>query len=234
MKNVFLLGVVVLAISLGYVLVNGSLANAQCVPVYGGGVSCPSVNIAINKQVAHPQTGSFVDNVGVNDPKFSVEQTVTFHLVVTNVGNSAIAQVVVHDVFPQFVNFVSGPGSFDTNSKTLTFEVTSLQVGESRTFIVQGKVVPENQLPSDLGTACVTNQSSATSNTGQVASDNAQFCIQRRVLGGQPGQPSTAVVVFPPSQVTQIPATGVNLLQLLALAPTALVGLLLRKRAVLT
>lgn len=229
MKRFFAIGIISLLIAGGVVFVNTSVLADTCTPLYGGGVTCPNITIAVNKTVQHPQTGAFVDNLGLNDTKFSAEQTVTFQLVVTNTGNASIPQITVRDTFPQFTNFIAGPGTFNNDTKVLTFEVTSLAVGESRTFTVQGKVVGENQLPADVGIACPVNQVAVTANTGQMASDTSQFCIARRVLGGVP--PSKGAQVFPPTPVTQIPAAGVELVTLFALLPTGLAGFMLRKRS---
>ena len=228
MKKLIGIIFVSLAIAAVYAFVNTNVLAESCTPIYGYGQQCaPGVNIAVNKLIANPQSGSFVDNLGINDPKHVAEQTVNFNIIVTNTGSTNIAHVEVKDVFPQFINFISGPGNFDNNTKTLTFEVTSLNVGESRTFALQGKVVPENSLPADQGIMCVTNQAFVATNEGKTSADNAQLCIERKVLGGQTGK----VVVFPPSKVTQIPATGVSIIQLLILAPTTLIGFILRKKA---
>jgi hypothetical protein len=146
---------------------------------------------------------------------------------VTNTGGALIPRVVVQDVFPQFVNFTSGPGNFNTNTKTLTFEVTNLNVGESRTFALQGQVVSENDLPQNTGIACVTNQAIATTNMGQSSYDNAQLCIER------PGQPSKGAVIIPPSAVPQIPVTGPDVLQIVGLGLAGMLGFIIRKKTAL-
>lgn len=226
-KSLFLL-LATLAVAGLYVVVN-SKVTAQCTPIYGGGEQCPATNIAVNKTVQNPQTNAFVDNLGVNDPKFSAEQIVNFQIVVTNTGGALIPRVVVKDVIPQFVNFVSGPGSFDSATKTLTFEVTSLNVGESRTFSIVAKTVAENELPQDVGIACPTNIVTVTTNENKSAQDTAQFCIERKVLGAQP--PTQAVKVFPPSKVTIVPVTGPEVLYVFAFVPTALLGFAIQRRA---
>lgn len=200
-------------------------AQAQCTPVYGGGVTCSAIAVSINKTVANPQTAVFVDNLGVNDPKFAVEQIVNFRLAVTNTTNQSIGRVMVKDIFPQFVSFVSGPGSFDANSKTLSFEVANLNANETRTFDVQGKTAAENQLPASAGIVCVTNQATATLDDGRLTQDNSQLCVEKKVIGAQ-------VVVTKGGVVTQIPSTGPELYSLLILVPSALLGAVLRKKAI--
>ncbi len=227
-------------------------ADSSCTPIYGGGQTCVQTgNISINKTVQNPQTGVFVDNLGINDPKFAPGQTINFQIAVTDTGGQLLNQVFVTDTFPQFVTSVSGPGSFNTSTNTQSFEVDNLQPNETRTFNLSAQAVAENQLSSD--TNCVVNQSSATAN-GQTSQDNAQFCIQK---SAQPvttttpatttttmvnGQPVTTVVnqptetkgglkVFPAPQTVTTPPTGPEALPLLGMLPTGLLGYFLRKKS---
>lgn len=202
-------------------------ADVSCQPIYGGGETCIQVgNVFINKTVQNPQTGSFVDNLGVNDPKHSPSSNVTFQITVTNNGGNTISKVTVKDILPQFVDFVSGTGNFDSNSKTLTFEVGDLKAGESRTFTVVGKTQTQDKFSQ--GITCVVNQSTANNN-GQESSDNAQFCIEKPVLGEVTTK--GGLKVFPSQPVTKAPATGPEMLGLLGLIPSGALGFYLRKRA---
>lgn len=206
--------------------------TVECQPIYGGGQTCPQApNIAINKQVKNLQTGSFVDNLNVNDPKFSPNQNVSFKIILTNTGNVNMASVNIRDIFPQFVNFTSGPGSFDTNTKTLSFTVSNLNVNESRTFDVSGQVISSDQLPNDKGIVCVVNQAIATVSTNgqQTSQDNSEFCIQKQVLAETT---KGGLKVFPQPQVVTTPSTGPEAWALLALLPSGVLGFLLRKRSI--
>jgi uncharacterized repeat protein (TIGR01451 family) len=207
-------------------------AAVSCQPVYGGGQTCIQVgNIVINKTVAHPQTSAFVDNLGQNDAKFRPEQVVTFQIVVTNVSDSDIARVTVTDTYPNFVSFSGGPGNFDANTKVLTFSFDGLRRGESKTFTLQGVVAPANQLPADKGVVCVVNQAFARSEpTGDQAQDNAQFCIEKQVVGVDivPGKGGPQIVQQP-TPVTVVPKTGPELAALAGLFSTGALGVFLRR-----
>lgn len=213
----------------------GSVSAAvSCQPIYGGGQTCIEVGkIVINKTILNPSTNTFVENLGINDPKHQPSSLVTFQLVVTNVSDSDISRINVVDTFPNFVNFSSGPGTFDTNTKTLSFSFDNLKRGESRTFTLQGTVVAANQLPADQGVVCVVNQVSAKSEpTGEGAQDNAQFCIEKQIIGVEvPGKGGPVVIPqkpVPPS--VGIPKTGPELLPLVALIPMGALGAFLRKK----
>jgi uncharacterized repeat protein (TIGR01451 family) len=226
--NKIFLSVFALAIFILMASAQGALANTACQPIYGGGQTCVQVgNVVINKTVQNPQTAAFVDNLNINDPKFAPASSVKFNITVTNTGSSAIAKTTVKDTLPQFVNFVSGSGSFDSNTKVLTFDVENLAAGESRTFTIAAKVTDSGQLPADQGITCVVNQALATSENGQQSSDNSQFCIQKPVLGETKG----GLKVFPAPAVTTTPSTGPEMLPLIGLIPSAVAGFFLRRKS---
>jgi uncharacterized repeat protein (TIGR01451 family) len=201
--------------------------GTPCEPVYGGGEVCVSKGqILINKTVKNPQSGAFVDNLSLsNDPKYSADQTVEFQLTLTNTGKETLNDVTVTDTFPSFITFESGNGTFDSNSKTLTFKVTDLKAGESRIFVVKGKVVSISSLPSDQAVTCVVNQVKAKSSENE-SSDVSQFCIEKVITTTKGGLP-----VMPAPVITQTPSTGAESLALIGLIPAAVGGLFLRRRS---
>lgn len=201
--------------------------GAPCEPVYGGGEVCVSKGqILINKTVKNPTSGVFTDNLSLtNDPKYSANSTVEFQLTLTNTGQNTLNEVTVTDIFPSFLTFESGPGSFDSNSKTLTFKVNDLKAGESRVFTVSGKVVAVSSLPADQAVTCVVNQAKAKSSENE-SSDVSQFCIEKVITTTKGGLP-----VMPAPQMTQTPSTGGEMLALVGLIPAAGAGIFLRRRS---
>lgn len=203
------------------------LANADCTQLYGGGVSCPpSFNFTINKLVLTPGKGggSFVDNLSINDPKYSAGQSVQYKLIVSNTGNQTIPQLYIKDAFPTYVNYVSGAGNYDANSKTLSFTISNLNPGQSQTFFLNGKVVDASAMPSDKSIICVSNQATATDTNGATDSDQSQLCIQRSTTG--------TPQVLPAATVNTTPPTGPEMLPLALLFPGGLGGLLMRKKSI--
>lgn len=213
-----------------FVAVPISFAAISCQPIYGGGQTCVSVGgITVDKTVINPQTRKMVDSLGINDPKFSANSIVTFQIALTNATDSLITHIDVKDMFPQFVNFNTGTGTFDPNNKTLTFGVDNLAANEKRVFTLVGKVVDINQLPAAQSITCVVNQVSATANQGATSQDNSQFCIQKK-----PPTPQVTKGGFPvlsPVPITTTPSTGPETLILFSLIPTSAIGLFLIKKA---
>jgi uncharacterized repeat protein (TIGR01451 family) len=199
-------------------------AYADCQALYGGGQTCTSYSFSLQKfvQVPSQSWGDFVNNLSINDPKFSLSQTVNFRLIVTNTGSNNIQSVTIVDTFPQFVSFVSGPGSFNSSNNTLTFVVNNLNVGQSQTFNVSGKIA-NSGVPQ--GITCVVNQAVGTDNNGDTNTTSSQLCIQNVV------SPTPTPVILPVAQVKTTPPTGPEMLPLFGLIPVALGGLFLRKRS---
>lgn len=157
--------------------------GAGCTPIYGGGVDCPpNEQLLLDKKVKHPTTNVYVDNITLSDSKFAVGQTVVFQLTVENIGSTNLSNVTASDTLPSYVEFVSGPGSYDVSTRKLTMTISSLSAGERRTFEINTKVVPMAQLPSNQIVTCVVNSAEARVNN-QVNSDTAQICIEKQVLG---------------------------------------------------
>lgn len=155
---------------------------AGCTPIYGGGVECPRPGqILIDKKVLNPATAIFVDNLGPTDPKYRPSQFVTFQILVKNSGDQSLSTVTVTDKIPQFVDFISGPGSFDSNSKTLSFTVKDLPGGISQLYTVKGRTVHQALLPQGKNIVCPVNVVDAASDN-QKDHDESQFCIEKEMV----------------------------------------------------
>lgn len=212
--------------------------TSSCQPIYGGGQICVQAgDLQLNKTVRNPQSGAFVENLGVNDPKYGPDQDVSFQIMVTNTGNDKLTNITVKEIFPQHVTYLSGPGTVDNAKKVVTFTVDALNPNETKTFTFTGKIAPANNLPNDKNVVCVINRVSAKVGDKE-STDNAQFCIQKGVAP-QPGQPTQpgqvtkgGLPVMPPTQVTTTPSTGPEALALLALLPSGVLGYIFRKKSI--
>ncbi len=168
-----------------------AIASWYCEPVYGGGERCWGTGeIIIDKVVRNPGTGAFVDNLGVNDPKFAPDQEVLYQIQVKNIGQGTFAKVNVKDTFPNYLDFVWGPLGWDANARELRFDLSDLKPGETRKFEVMAKVFGTSRLPEDKSLICVVNTARVEAE-GKSDEDQAQICFEKKVLG-----------------VTQLPPTG--------------------------
>lgn len=151
----------------------------------------PSSQINLNKQVKNPQNGQFVENLNFNDYRFLPEQEVIFKLEVRNSGQVDLNNIQIKDKVPDFVDFISGPGNFDNNTKTLNFTIDRLKPGESKAYELTAKIKKEAELPANMGT-CLTNFAEARMNE-LVSQDTAVFCVETRVLGVTRELPKTGM-----------------------------------------
>jgi len=209
-----------------------SYADTSCQPIYGGGQSCIATNnIVVNKTVLNPQTNQFVNNLGINDPKYFPGYIATFQISITNTGNNNVSRIDVKDIFPQYVSFGAGAGTFNSSSNTLTFTLTDLAPNETRKYSIVGRVFNAEQIPVATGsTVCVVNQAIAMIDGNTVSQDNAQFCIEKSTAatvtttkGGFP--------VYSSVSTMSTPNTGAESLVLLGLIPTGIAGLFLRRKS---
>jgi uncharacterized repeat protein (TIGR01451 family) len=177
-----------------------------CTTQYGGTQTCRPSDLLINKLVKNPVNGNFVENLSSSDPSFSPGSEVLFQLTIKNVSGETFNPVVVKDVLPSYLTFVSGPGTYDAASRTLTFTLNNLIAGETRNIQIMAKV-----LPTTVSFVCVTNYAEARADiVGRHDSDTAQFCIQT---------------------TTTLPVAGYNdLLLLVPFAGLALTGIALLKK----
>lgn len=224
----FILSLSLTGLILGATLMPSNVL-AECTQTYGGSESCVSSSeFSIEKLVQRPgKAGDYVANLSINDSKYSPSNTVSFKIVVKNTGSKDISNLTISDKFPQFLSFTSGNGSFDANTGVLTINAGSVKAGESKTYIVTGKLADSNLMPSDQGIICLINQAQATDDSGATNTVNSQFCVQKQVLGTT--QP---LVYTTKGGLVSTPATGPEMLPLISLIPGALGGFYLRRKSI--
>lgn len=226
-KTTLILPLSVALFALSSVPAIADYGSTQCQPIYGGGNTCVTTpNLEINKTVQNPSTNLYVDNLSVSDPKFAIGQTVTFKITVKNTSNTGLTNLTVTDILPDFVDFVSGVGSFDSKTRSLTIKLDKLESNEARDFYVQVKV--RSELPVDQNVTCVVNQSIITVGDKK-SQDNSQFCIEKAVV--TPTTTKGGLKVFPPAKVQKTPDTGPEAVALFGLIPSAVGGLFLRRKS---
>ena len=226
MKNIFKTLVITTAFISVFTLAPKVFANCQ--EIYGGSQNCTTTHtFSVQKLVQDPgkTTGSFVGNLSKNDAKYAPDSTVNFEIKVTNTSSQTIKTLAVKDVFPKYLKFVSGNGTFDKNTGTLTFTVKDLGAGETQTFKVTGKIDPQSSFSNDQGVVCLVNKVNVSDSNGAVNSSSSQFCVEKQVLG-------TSFPTFPSDNtLTTTPATGPEMLYVFGLIPTGLAGIALRKKS---
>ena len=231
-KSILIIPALLMLFGFSPITASADYGSSPCQPIYGGGDTCATTpQLEINKKVQNPKSTLFVDNLSVSDPRFSASQTVTFKITVKNASTEKLSNLTISDILPNFVDFVSGVGTFDSKTNTLTLKLDKLESNEVRDFYIQAKVKSNNSLPTDQNVTCIVNQS-IIEVSGKKSQDNSQFCIEKSVPA--PVNPATTkggLKVFPPTQAQKTPETGPEAIALFGLIPSAIGGMLLRRKS---
>ncbi len=216
MKKLFalILIVVVSAVLAGNAYASGSAyGQNDCKTVYGVGTACSqNVSFTIDKLIqTSNKGGEFVDNLTMNDPLFGVNQDVIFQIKVKNTGSKTINDMKIVDTLPAELTFTAGPGSYNSDAKTLTINVDSLEAGKEAVYFVSTKVTAAT-------TNCPVNNVVATAG-GISASDNSGFCM------------NTSTVIMEKPVINKVPATGPETSILFSLPALSAAGFYLKKKA---
>jgi uncharacterized repeat protein (TIGR01451 family) len=190
-RNCFLAVITYILLLVGYVYADGNIygGTPNCVPVYGGGVSCPKLGeVLIDKKVINPSTGIYVDNLGPSDPKFRPQQIITFQVFVKNPGDTAIDKIIVTDTLPRLFDFMTGPGNYDGNTGKLTWEVVNLAPSDTQVFEIKGRISHVAKFPEGMTVICPTNEFpqpinyvDAQASNGQTDHDEARYCLEKEI-----------------------------------------------------
>lgn len=161
------------------------LAAVRCETQYGGREVCVRTGqLQVDKEVFNPQEKKFVDNLGLNDYKFSPGEEVAFKIKVKNVGDAPLSGVNVMDTLPSLLNS-SGGSPF--------FQIKELKVGETKEQEIKVRVVSADKFPGDKSIVCVVNAAQAVSGEDKDR-DTTQLCLERK-LPLEKGAPA----VLPPT-----------------------------------
>ena len=149
---------------------------------YGGETT--QGKVLVDKLVRNPQSGEYVDNLGLSDPKYFAENAVFFKIVVQNTGGSTLSSIKVEDILPAYVSYVSG-GSYNPASRIVVFTFQDVKPGERKSEILQLKAYPEVKLPGSKTIVCPTNKVIAYAVENGSDEDTAQFCIEKRPMAAR-------------------------------------------------
>lgn len=116
-------------------------------------------SVRLNSTVKDPEVADLAlvktdDTDPANDP-LEPGAAVTYTLTVTNHGPEASTNAVVTDVLPKGLDYVSG-GSYDADTRTVTFDVDTLAKEASKDFVIEATIAdPYNGTAPLVNMACV-------------------------------------------------------------------------------
>lgn len=199
MKKSLFISAALIAAILSFIVKTSFADQYGCSGQYNGCSSNQTITIDkfVGKVVTSGNSTSieYVDNLGVNDTRFKGNDSIYFQLKVKNTSSVTENNINVVDSIPSYLDPVSGPGSFDSNTRQIKFTIDSLQPNEEKVFTVQMQLKSQSQLNAMNDGDCEMNKASASVNSAY-DEDTAQFCVSK----------STQTV----TGVTQVPSTGAN------------------------
>ena len=176
---------------------------------------CQSYSMLVDKMVQKSGTSEYVDNLSVSDPRYKPSEYVMFKVIIKNTSTTTFGGMTAKDFVPNYLTPIEGPGTFDSATRTISWDAGSFAVDEQKTYYFKMQINSQANLPADQGLFCLINKVQAWSNS-ITDDDSSQFCIEKQVA-------------VPP----KVPSAGPELGLVLIAGEMALagVGIYLRKRA---
>ena len=144
-----------------------------------GGVGRPG-QILVDKTIKNPISGEWFDNLDSSLVVFSAQNIIDFKIKVKNTGDKKLSNINITEILPPYVDFLSGPGEYKSDSRELSWSIGELEAGGEQLYDLQLKVWEAEKLPQG-GTICVANRVEAEAE-GQKDVDTSQFCLETRIL----------------------------------------------------
>ena len=142
---------------------------------------CQSYSMLVDKMVQIPGTSNYVDNLSVSDPRYKPSEFVMFKVIIKNTSTTTFGGMTAKDYVPAYLTPIEGPGTFDTSSRIVSWDVGSFAVDEQKTYYFKMQINSQANLPTDQGLFCLVNKAQAWSNT-TTDDDSSQFCIEKQVV----------------------------------------------------
>lgn len=173
MKKIFAL--ILFVFSLLFVV---SSIKASCGGQYES--PCQSYSIIVDKTVQKPGTSDYVDNLSVSDPRYKPSNYVMFRVTIKNASTVNFGGMTAKDYVPSYLTPIEGPGTFDSSTRTVSWDPGAFAVNEEKVYYFKMQIAPQANLPADKGLFCLVNKAQAWSNT-TTDDDSSQFCIEKQV-----------------------------------------------------
>ncbi len=232
---------------------------SSCIQIYNGGTSCyQSDVITINKKVLKPtldvtnnqklSADDFIENSSLTQPFTKANSLSAFRLEIANLSDRELKDIVVTDILPEkYLTYVTSEGTYDTKTRTTSFNLDSLKAGETHFFTIQVMTAMGTFLPSDP--ICTVNQAKVNANDkiffilpkAVESQDNARFCLTKNESGSTllpdntpqktiPDKSTGGLPVQETAPVGKTPETGAETLALFGLISSGLAGIFFRRK----
>lgn len=161
------------------------VASSPVLAQYGGGGG-DDLSVLIDKTIAKPGTcskgnpssGNYRDNLSSSsDEIFQPSELICFRVRVKNTSNRTLDDIVVRDIFPEYVNPLVGPGVYDAERREIRYEIDSLGEDQENIQYIEARIVDTNDLPDSDSIIRQVNKVDARSENA-FDEDTAQFFVE--------------------------------------------------------
>lgn len=129
-----------------------------------------------------PGAIEYVDNLTPSDTRFQPGMNIMFKIRVKNTSSVTLNNVMVSDKAPQYMEPIEGPGTYDANTRIISFNAGTFAPNEEKIYYFKMQWAAQDKLPADRGLLCASNYVRAyTNNTSD--DDTAQACVEKQVVG---------------------------------------------------
>jgi len=154
------------------------------------GQPAPVESLLVDKQVSKPVTKAkggilqyeYVENLTPSDVRFQPGADIFFKVRVKNTSTVTLTNVMVLDKIPWYLDAIEGPGSYDANSRSISFNAGTFAPNEEKIYYFKMQWFAQDKLPADRGLMCVSNYVKAYTNNA-ADDDTAQACVEKQVVG---------------------------------------------------
>lgn len=157
----------------------GSFSNEVVAQYYSQGSS--SYSVSIDKKIRPIDVKEFKDNLYISEKIFSENEQIEFQVVVENTGNGELKNLQVKDTLPKSLSLLYFPGLLDSSDVNVGWTIPTLGGGETRTYVIRGKI--DNSPVSNYANQTVKQTNRVCVSNAKVSDcDNASYYIAKQVV----------------------------------------------------
>ena len=113
--------------------------------------------VSIDKKIRPINDDKYYDNISRDQKVFVSDDLMDFNIVVANTGKDILYDLVVTDYYPVVNQIILAPGEINKENRTVTWKISSLGVGETRSFNLRAKVATDSAAAAQTNVATVKN-----------------------------------------------------------------------------
>lgn len=134
--------------------------------------------ISVDKKVRSVNETTFYNNIEKSQKVFFEGDVIEYSIAIENTGSEVLNNIAVVDKLPTNLSLIFYPGAYDRTGNKVTWTIDALKPAEIKTFLIRAKIIDVKNLSIPTNDSVkLTNESSARSDTGKEAGDQASIYV---------------------------------------------------------